>query len=324
VDKRRNITAILGPKGGVGKSTISANLAIALSGMGKKVVAVDLDLGASNLHAILGIKATPKSLSDFTQNRVETLDEVILRTPLGDLGIICGGDDPGIANMPYQRKVKLIQHLSSLNCDLVLLDLAPGASHNVVDFSIIAQQSLLVTTAEVPSLLNVYSFIKSAVFRRLTFFFKQKRSTQLLELLNRAMESENHSHLKTVDGFFQEACLLDPSISDSAKRMLARLRPIVVINRLRTENDIKAGEVIKKLLKEYLSIDTAVIMTIRDDDAVGKALARLRPIMIDSPDCPFCQDIRKIAFMLCRRQQELSTRACIVKYKRKHMPAALK
>ena len=58
----KNITAILGPKGGVGKSTISANLAIALSLMGKKVVAVDLDLGASNLHAIFGMRRSSKSL----------------------------------------------------------------------------------------------------------------------------------------------------------------------------------------------------------------------------------------------------------------------
>ncbi|MEI6259077.1 MAG: AAA family ATPase, partial [Deltaproteobacteria bacterium] len=48
------IVAIVGPKGGVGKTTISANLAIALSVLGKKVIAVDLDLGASNLHTLFG------------------------------------------------------------------------------------------------------------------------------------------------------------------------------------------------------------------------------------------------------------------------------
>ena len=101
MDRKRNITAILGPKGGVGESTISANLAIALSRMGKKVVAVDLDLGASNLHAIFGMRGSPKSLSDFTQKRVKNLADVILNTPTGDVGIICGGDDPGIANMTF-------------------------------------------------------------------------------------------------------------------------------------------------------------------------------------------------------------------------------
>jgi len=298
VDNGNNITAILGPKGGVGKSTISANLAIALSRMGKKVVAVDLDLGASNLHAIFGMRGSPKSLSDFIQNRVKNLADIISTTSIGDLGIICGGDDPGIANMPYQKKMKLIRHLSSLNYDRVLLDLAPGTSFNVLDFSIIAQQALLVTTCEVPSLLNAYSFIKSELFRRLTFFFKHNKCPELLELLNQAKEPDKHPHLKTMEGFFCEAQKVDSAAADSARKILARLKPLVVVNRVRTDKDERAGEVIKKLLKEYLSIETAVTMTIRDDDAVGDAIAKLSPVMLDAPDSPFSEDIQKIASRL--------------------------
>lgn len=299
MEKRKNITAVLGPKGGVGKSTISANLAIALSRMGKKVVAVDLDFGASNLHALFGMKGLSKSLSDFFHKRVEKLADTILNTSAGGVGIICGGDDPGIANMPYQEKMKLIRHLCALDCDLLLLDLAPGTSYNVVDFSIIAQQSLLVTTAEVPSLLNVYSFIKSAVFRRLTLFFKHHKCPDLLELLSKAKESDKHPQLKTMEGFFKEAQKTDSAVADSARKMLSRLKPIVIVNRVRTDKDTKAGEVIKDLLKEYLSIETAVTMTIREDDAVGHAIAKLTPILIDAPNSPFSVDIREIAARIC-------------------------
>lgn len=299
VDRRRNITAILGPKGGVGKSTISANLAIALSRMGKKVVAVDLDLGASNLHAIFGMRGSSINLSDFTQKRVKNLADVIQNTPTDDVGIICGGDDPGIVNMSYQKKIKLIRHLASLDCDQVLLDLAPGASHNVVDFSIIAQQSLLVTTAEVPSLLNVYSFIKSALFRRLTFLFKRRNCSDLVALLDRAKRPDAPPGLKTMAGFFREARRINADVADAAKKIPARIRPLVVVNRVRTDKDARAGEVIKNLLKEYLNIETAVTMTLRDDDAVGTAIAKLSPIMIDAPDSPFSLDLREIAAKLC-------------------------
>lgn len=298
MDKQKNITAIIGPKGGVGKSTISANLAIALSRMGKKVVTVDLDLGASNLHAIFGMRDSQKSLSDFIQNRVENLADIIQNTNIDNVGIICGGDVPGIANMPYKKKLKLIRHLSMLNCDLVLLDLAPGASFNVVDFSIIAQKTLLVTTAEVPSLLNVYSFIKSAVYRRLTFFFKHNRCFELLLLLDKAKQPEMHPHLKTMDGFFREARQVNSAVADSAKKNLSRMRPLVIVNRTRTEKDARAGEVIRNLLKEYLCIESAVIMTIRDDDAVRKAIAKLSPIMIETPNSPFSHDIKAIASRL--------------------------
>ena len=300
MDKKKNITAILGPKGGVGKSTISANLAIALSRMGKKIIAVDLDLGASNLHAMLGMRGSPKSLSDFIHKKVPNLADVILDLPDIDVGIICGGDDPGIANMPYQQKLKLIRHLSSLNCDRVLLDLAPGTSHNVVDFSIIAKQNLLITTAEVPSLLNVYSFIKSALFRRLTFFFKRNKCAELISLLNQAAASDKHPDLKTMDGFFHEARKINSAVADSAKKILARIKPFVIVNRVRTDKDVQAGEVIQNLLKEYLSIDTAVTMTIRDDEAVGRAMAKLSPIMIEAPDSPFSNDIQNVAARLCQ------------------------
>jgi flagellar biosynthesis protein FlhG len=299
MDKRKNITAIIGPKGGVGKSTISVNLAIALSQMGKKVVTVDLDLGASNLHAIFGMRGSPHTLNDFIQNKVKNLTDIILNTNIDNVGIICGGDAPGITNMPYQKKMKLIRHLSTIDCDFVLLDLAPGASYNVVDFSIIAQKTLLVTTAEVPSLLNVYSFIKSAVFRRLTFFFKHNKCFELLELLDKAKEPDTHPHLKTMEGFFREARQTNSTVTDSAKKILSSLKPLVVVNRVRTGKDARAGNVIQNLLKEYLSIESAVIMTIRDDDAVGNAIAKLSPIMIETPNSPFSQDIQEIASRLC-------------------------
>jgi flagellar biosynthesis protein FlhG len=143
--------------------------------LGEKVVALDLDFGASNLHAIFGMRNSSCCLDDFIQNKVKNLTDIVLETGIDDVGLIRGGDVPGITSMPYQKKMKLIRQLSTLDCDFLILDLAPGASHNVADFSIIAHKTLLVTTAEVPSLLNVYSFIKAVLFRRLTFFFQTQK-----------------------------------------------------------------------------------------------------------------------------------------------------
>ncbi|NVL90180.1 MAG: AAA family ATPase [Desulfobacterales bacterium] len=298
MEKPKNIFAIVGPKGGVGKSTISANLAIALSELGKKVIAVDLDLGTSNLHAIFGIREYKYTLDDFVFNRVRNLSDIVLDTEINNLGIICGGDVPGIANMAYQKKLKLIRHLSKLDCDLVLLDLAPGASYNVVDFSIIAQRGLLVTTPEVPSLLNVYSFIKATVFRRLTFYFKHNKCVELLELLEKAKDFDNYPHLNTMEGLLGKAREINSDMADSARKILSGLKPFVVINRVFTKSDAGAGEVIQKLMRQYLSIDSGVIMTIREDKAVKNAIARMKPIMIDAPRSMFSRDIKQIAATL--------------------------
>ncbi len=298
MERANKIVAIIGPKGGVGKTTISANLAIALSRLGKKVVAVDLDLGASNLHAIFGIRQSKSSLDDFVRNRVGNLSDIVLDTDIENVGMVCGGDVPGIANMPYQQKMKLIRHLSKLDCDLVILDLAPGASYNVADFSFIAQKVLLVTTPEIPSLMNAYSFIKAAVFRRLLFFFKRKECPDLLDLLERAKDFANNPHLKTMEGFFREARAINPVVADSAKTIIEGLKPFLIVNRVRAKNDTKAGKVIQKMLREFLGIESAVIKTIREDSAVGAAIARMKPILIQAPDALFSQDIEEIALEL--------------------------
>ena len=300
MEKQKDITAIVGPKGGVGKTTISANLAIALSQLGKRVIAMDLDLGASNLHAIFGLRGFRYSLDDFVQNKVKKLADIVLDTNIENVRIICGGDVPGIANMPFQNKLKLIRHISSLDCDFVIMDLAPGSSHNVADFSIIAQKSLLVTTAEVTSLMNVYSFIKAALFRRLTLFFKYTKTSELLELLEKAKDSDNHPDLKTIEGFFQKAHKVNSAVAESARKNISNFKPVLVINRVRTRKDANVGDVLRNLMKQYLSIESALIMTIREDDAVGNAIARLKPVMMEAPDSPFSKDLKEVAARLCQ------------------------
>ncbi len=294
----RNILAIVGPKGGVGKTTISANLAIALSKLGKKIVAVDLDLGASNLHALFGIRDSKYDLDDFVQNRVKRLADIVLDTDIQNLKLICGGDVPGITNMQYQKKLKLIRHLSALDYGFVILDLAPGTSFNVADFAIIAQRALLVTTPDVPSLMNVYSFIKAVVFRRLTFFFKNKKCPELSELLEKARDFKKYPNLKTMDGFFGEARDINSEVADAAEKALSGFSPFVVVNRVRSAKDANTGKVIQKLMQDYLSINSSVLMTLREDAGVGNALARMKPIITEAPNAPFCQDIQKIAVRL--------------------------
>ena len=298
MDKRKQNVAIVGPKGGVGKTIISANLAVALSKLGKKVIVVDLDLGASNLHTTFRLTGPKYTLDDYIFNRVGKLTEIVQDTEINNLKIICGGDAPGIANLHYQKKVKLIRNLSTLESDFVILDLGAGVSYNVVDFLIIAQNGLLVTTPEFNSLLNCYSFIKTLIFRRLTFYFKRQKCFELLDLLEKAKYSEDNPHLKTMEGFLKEARKINVTVAEGVKKILWHFKPIVVVNRVQTVNDDKAGEVIRKLMHQYLSVESTVTMSIREDQTVKNALANLSPIMLEVPEANFCKDIKEIALAL--------------------------
>src|SRR4051812_8546463 len=78
----KQIWAVGGGKGGVGKSLIAANISIALARAGKKVCAIDLDLGAANLHTCLGIEIPQVTLSDFFSRREPDIKNVLVPTPV--------------------------------------------------------------------------------------------------------------------------------------------------------------------------------------------------------------------------------------------------
>lgn len=288
------IVGIIGPKGGVGKSTISANLAVALTRAGARVTAMDLDLGSSNLHVIFGIKHVPHTLDDFLLNKVQSLDEVIVATETPGLQLIAGGNVPGIASLPYQRKVKLVRHLAKLDCDFLILDLAPGASYNMVDFALLAWKGLLVTTPDIPSLMSLYSFIKTAVHRRLSILFKKAEAAKLLALLEKAKDPEEHPDLKSMEDFYSQASLINPDLTQQARKMLSRFAPIIVVNRVKTSADLNAGTAIRNLMGQYLSLEKGEILSVREDLAVTKAASKLKPVLLVDPACAFGADMERI------------------------------
>jgi len=79
------IIPIASGKGGVGKSFVAANLAIALAEQGKKVVVADLDFGASNLHTCLGLNNINPGIGDFLRARTAKLQDLLVTTDVQNL-----------------------------------------------------------------------------------------------------------------------------------------------------------------------------------------------------------------------------------------------
>jgi flagellar biosynthesis protein FlhG len=310
MEDQKNILVVSGPKGGVGKTTIAANMAIAMAGMGKKVTVVDLDLGAANLHAIFGLREAEHTLDDFVFNRVKTLAEVIIPTDIDGLGLICGGNIPDIANLAYARKIKLMRHLSLLDSDMVVIDLGAGSSYNVIDFALMSDNGLIVTTSEVPSLTNTYSFIKSGIFRKLTQHFRQRKSSEMLELLEMSKDHEKNPHLKTINDLRREAEAVNAEEAATIAPLLASFRPAIAVNRIHNAAEKSTGEAVQNLMRKYLSLDCRAIYTIREDTGLRKAAAMLKPILSYDGHCAFSVDICDMvnAFLEPEEAEEVSAR----------------
>lgn len=168
--KARFITVISG-KGGVGKSNIALNLAIAYGSIGKKTVILDADLGMANVNVLMGI--IPRYNISHILSDYKKFKDVVLETEYG-VSLIAGAS--GISELADADELARAQFLSEIqeldNYDVVIIDTGAGASSNVVAFAAAADDVILVTTQEPTSLTDAYSMVK--ILSKDSQFFNRK------------------------------------------------------------------------------------------------------------------------------------------------------
>ena len=168
------IYPIGGGKGGVGKSFISASLGALVAATGKRVVLIDLDLGASNLHTFLGMSAPKRGLDRFFEKTAHQLEDTVVSTNIENLAFISSCHCPmEIANLYYAQKVKLINAIQNLPFDFVFMDLGAGTNFNTLDFFLTSGKGVIVCTPELTSIENAFRFIRAVYLRRLKQIVKQ-------------------------------------------------------------------------------------------------------------------------------------------------------
>jgi len=175
-NSKRKVIPIASGKGGVGKTVIAANLAVDLAAAGKKTVAVDLDLGGSNLHTVLGIKNLNPGIGNFLSDSNIYFEDIVCATPYENLSFISGDVlVPGLADIPFSQKKRLLSSILSLEADYVILDLGSGSNFHVLDYFLISNSGMLVIRNQKTSIVNTYAFLKNLVFRFLQRAFVSHR-----------------------------------------------------------------------------------------------------------------------------------------------------
>lgn len=159
-DQRAAVWAITSGKGGVGKTTLSLNLGIALSRQGFQVLLVDADLGLANVDIMLGL-SPERTLQDLLDGEASALD-VVVEGPEG-LSILpsASGMAEDEAWRPEDRH-RLAEELGRLErgYDIILIDTGAGISSKVVDFVLSADRALVVAVPEPTSIADAYAMVK--------------------------------------------------------------------------------------------------------------------------------------------------------------------
>jgi MinD-like ATPase involved in chromosome partitioning or flagellar assembly len=187
-----DIWAVAGGKGGVGKSVIAANLALAVARSGLSCLLVDGDLGAGNQHTLFGEEPRKQSLDSFLLGEAASLDAVCKASRFPGLSLAFSREGAvGAANPKHSQKQKLLRHLAKIEADVVIIDLGAGTSFNTLDLFLAARVRLVVTTPEPTAVQNAYGFIKCAAARERT----QDPEAQLEPrvLVNLATDAEAHN-----------------------------------------------------------------------------------------------------------------------------------
>lgn len=160
-ERRARVITVTSGKGGVGKSSISINLAIQFAKQGKKVIIFDADFGLANIEVMLG--AIPKfNLADMIFNGKEFKD-IIVNGPM-DIGFVSGGSGINrLANMTKDQVMFLVYKLRELEtlADVIIVDTGAGISDSVLEFVMSSSEVILVTTPEPTSITDSYALLKS-------------------------------------------------------------------------------------------------------------------------------------------------------------------
>lgn len=154
------VFTITSGKGGVGKTAVTANIALALARMGKKVLIIDADLGLANIDVVFGL--TPRyNLNHFFKGE-RHLDEIMVEGPHGIHILPAGSGIQQFTHLDSSQQMRFMEELDTLHglFDVVLIDTEAGISENVTYFSVAAQDILMVTTPDPTAITDAYALMK--------------------------------------------------------------------------------------------------------------------------------------------------------------------
>jgi len=302
------IYSIGGGKGGVGKSFIVASMGALLAKQGKKVVLVDLDLGASNLHTFFGIKNPESGIDGFLNKMVTKLEDAAVPTAVPNLSIISSLHCPmEIANLYHAQKQKIVSSLRSLPFEYILLDLGAGTHFNTLDFFLTSENGIIILTPEPTSIENSFRFMKAVYLRRLKHIIKQHA---FKSAVRNTVVDPNYAAIKSHE-IIKMVLKYDPEKEAFLKKKLSQLNFKLIINQFRKNLDPKLGEKIQTACNRHFYSSFQFLGNVSYNAGVYDSVISQKLFVLKYPYTTSSIDLKKIADKIIKVRKSAALRSKI-------------
>lgn len=274
------VISVGGGKGGVGKSTITANIGATLSKQGFSVGFIDADLGGANLHICLGVKRPNSGLQDFINRKCKNLSDIAVPTIVPDSWLISGASDIlELANPNYAQKQRIISNLSKMSADYILVDLGAGSDYHVTDFYAAFPCGIVVTDGLPTSIENAYGYLKNGIVRGLARLFPGNSEAQ--KIIKNFTNPQTGKSFATVNDLLAYFAGKFPEEGKKMKEWLYSRKTLLILNMVKNGEDVKVGTRFAELVKKYLSITLHYIGYIIYSPEIRAAIRHMRPAVLD-------------------------------------------
>lgn len=258
------VIAITSGKGGVGKTTVSVNLAISMARMGQKVLLMDGDLGLANVNVLLGI-IPEHNIYEVIKGK-KRIQDIILQTNYG-IDLLAGASGiTQLANLDEEQRENFLRGLDDLRgYDILIIDTGAGVGANVIGLVKPADEILIVTTPEPTSITDAYGMIKSIVVNR-----QDKRIKLLVNRVDSAVEAKRVAdRLISISSQFLKADVESLGFifeEEIVQKSIRNQRPYVVVY-----PGSKSAACVQHIAMRLLNVDTDA----GDNAGIGNFFTRL-------------------------------------------------
>ena len=299
------IIPVASGKGGVGKSLVAANLGVAMAQAGMRVVLADLDLGASNLHLVLGHQSPKTGIGTFLNDIKSNFNDVIANTDVRGLRFIPGDTEiPGTANLKASQLKALVRNFFALKeeTDVLILDLGAGTHQSILDFFLLSGQGIVVSAPAVTAVLNAYVFLKNTVFRLMyTVFSKDSPAKAYLE---KARKEGSGPQRLYIPRMLPEIKKIDPVSHEKFMNRISNFHPRLIMNLIDDPKDADVAMKIRRSCEEYLDLKIEHLGVIYRDNIQDIALSSRLPIVMYKPQAVLSQAIYRIADKILQSEED--------------------